>query len=89
MKFIGHLDMMRFFQKVLRRAEIDIAFTEGFSPHMVMSFALPLGVGMTSDSEYVDIEIKTPISTREALERLNSVMVEGVQVTGFRQIEDG
>ena len=76
MKFIGHLDMMRFFQKVLRRAEIDIAFTEGFSPHMVMSFALPLGVGMTSDSEYVDIEIKTPISTREALERLNSVMVE-------------
>lgn len=89
MKFIGHLDMMRFFQKVLRRAEIDIAFTEGFSPHMVMSFALPLGVGMTSDSEYVDIEIKTPISTREALERLNSVMVEGVHVTGFRRIEDG
>lgn len=89
MKFIGHLDMMRFFQKVMRRAEIDIAFTEGFSPHMVMSFALPLGVGMTSDSEYVDIEIRTPVSSREALERLNSVMVEGVHVTSFRRIEEG
>lgn len=89
MKFIGHLDMMRFFQKVMRRAKIDIAFTEGFSPHMVMSFALPLGVGMTSDSEYVDIEIRTPVSSREALERLNSVMVEGVHVTSFRRIEEG
>ncbi len=89
MKFIGHLDMMRFFQKVLRRAEIDIAFTEGFSPHMVMSFALPLGVGMTSDSEYVDIEIKTPISSQEALERLNDVMVEGIHVTSFCRIGEG
>ena len=39
MKFIGHLDIMRYFQKAIRRAEIPIVFTEGFSPHMVMSFA--------------------------------------------------
>ena len=46
MKFIGHLDMMRYFQKAMRRAEIDIAYSEGFSPHQIMSFAAPLGVGV-------------------------------------------
>ena len=40
MKFIGHLDIMRYFQKAIRRAEIDIAYSEGFSPHM-MSVLLP------------------------------------------------
>ena len=39
MKFIGHLDTMRFFQKALRRADIDIKYSEGFSPHQIMSFA--------------------------------------------------
>ena len=75
MKFIGHLDIMRYFQKAIRRAGIDIAYTEGFSPHMVMSFANPLGVGLTSDGEYVDIEIRTPISSKEAVQRLNDTMV--------------
>ena len=61
MKFIGHLDIMRFFQKVMRRADIPIAFTGGYSPHMIMSFANPLGVGLTSDGEYFDIELTEPI----------------------------
>ena len=39
MKFIGHLDMVRYFQKVMRRGEIDVAYSEGFSPHQKMSFA--------------------------------------------------
>ena len=55
MKFIGHLDVMRFFQKAIRRADIDIRYSEGFSPHPVMSFAAPLGVGMESIGEYFDI----------------------------------
>lgn len=89
MKFIGHLDVMRFFQKVMRRAEIDIKYTEGMSPHMVMSFAAPLGVGLTSVGEYVDIELRTPITTAKALEQMNKVMVEGMEILDFRQIEDG
>ena len=48
MKFIGHLDIMRYFQKAIRRAGIDIAYSEGFSPHQIMSFAAPLGVGLES-----------------------------------------
>lgn len=88
LKFIGHLDVMRYFQKAMRRAEIDICFSEGFSPHMIMSFAAPLGVGLTSDGEYMDIAIKTPISSKEAVERLNAVMVEGIDVISFRALPE-
>lgn len=59
MKFIGHLDMMRFFQKAIRRAGIDIKYSEGFSPHQIMSFAAPLGVGLESTGEYLDIEVNS------------------------------
>jgi len=88
MKFIGHLDVMRFFQKAMRRADIPIAFTGGYSPHMIMSFAQPLGVGITSDGEYLDIEITKKISSREALRRLNQVSVEGIEIVGFVEIPD-
>lgn len=89
MKFIGHLDIMRYFQKAIRRAKIPIVFTEGFSPHMIMSFASPLGVGLTSSGEYMDIEVSTEIPSEEAVRRLNAVMVEGIQVLSYRRIEDG
>lgn len=59
MRFIGHLDVMRFFQKALRRAGIDVAYSTGFSPHQIMSFASPLGVGMCSYGEYMDIELRS------------------------------
>ena len=49
MKFIGHLDVMRYFQKAIRRADVDIRYSGGFSPHQIMSFAAPLGVGITSN----------------------------------------
>lgn len=88
MKFIGHLDVMRYFQKAIRRADIPIAFSEGFSPHMIMSFAAPLGVGLTSHAEYMDIEVKEAIPSREALERLNRVMVEGMEVLSYRQVPE-
>lgn len=80
MKFIGHLDMMRFFQKAVRRADIDIRYSEGFSPHQIMSFAAPLGVGIESFGEYMDIEVLSLPSTEAMKEALNQVMVEGVEI---------
>lgn len=88
MKFIGHLDIMRFFQKVMRRADIPIAFTGGFSPHMIMSFANPLGVGLTSDGEYFDIELTEDIDMEAAIERMNQVVVEGIEVVNMVPISD-
>ena len=88
MKFIGHLDVMRFFQKMMRRAEIPIAFTGGFSPHMIMSFANPLGVGVTSDGEYFDIELTEEIDMNEAVARMNQTSVEGIEVVNMVPISD-
>ena len=88
MKFIGHLDIMRYFQKAMRRADIPIAFSGGYSPHMIMSFANPLGVGVTSEGEYFDIELTEPISSEKAVRQLNGAMVEGMEVVSFKEIED-
>ena len=89
MRFIGHLDLQRFFQKIMRKAGIPIRFTEGMSPHMVMSFAAPLGVGLTSDAEYVDIETVSDVSTRDALRLLNCMLPEGLAILDWREIEEG
>ncbi|MBO5303553.1 MAG: DUF2344 domain-containing protein [Lachnospiraceae bacterium] len=88
MKFIGHLDIMRYFQKCMRRGNIDIAYSEGFSPHQIMSFAAPLGVGITSDGEYLDIEVNSTKSSEESLKDLNNVMVEGIEITSYRKLGD-
>ena len=88
MKFIGHLDMMRYFQKAMRRARIDIAYSEGYSPHQIMSFAAPLGVGITSEGEYLDIEIHDSITSKAAVEALNATMVDGVEVVSFRELPE-
>lgn len=88
MKFIGHLDIMRYFQKAMRRADIDIAYSEGFSPHQIMSFAAPLGVGIISDGEYLDIEVHSTRPSRESIDALNAVMVEGVEVTDYVLLPD-
>ena len=88
MKFIGHLDMMRFFQKAIRRADIDIKYSEGFSPHQIMSFAAPLGVGIESSGEYMDIEVLSMTSTEDIKQALNKVMVDGVEVLSVSVLPD-
>ena len=88
MKFIGHLDMMRYFQKAVRRANIDIRYSEGYSPHQIMSFAAPLGVGITSDGEYFDIEVDSSLSSKESVAALNATMVDGVEVVSYVKLPD-
>lgn len=88
MKFIGHLDMMRFFQKAVRRAGIDVKYSEGFSPHQIMSFAAPLGVGIESRGEYLDLEVVSMSTPEDMKDALNRVMVEGVEVLAVNVLPD-
>ncbi len=57
MRFISHLDMTRFMSRLIRRAEIPVWYTEGFNPHLYMTFALPLSLGFESDYSVLDIRI--------------------------------
>lgn len=88
MKFIGHLDVMRYFQKAIRRSGLDIAYSQGFNPHQLISFAAPLGVGLTSDGEYMDMQMNTTFSTREAMQRLNQTMNSEIKVTNYVELEE-
>ena len=95
-RFIGHLDVMRYFQKAIRRAGIDVTYTTGFSPHQVMSFAAPLGVGLESNGEYMDISVNSlPEAEKEAeaagespcacvVRRLNAVGADGLEAVSAR-----
>lgn len=87
-KFVGHLDMMRFFQKAIRRAGIDVTYSGGFSPHQIMSFAAPLGVGYCSNGEYLDLEINSHQGQQDMIHRLNQAMVNGVKVENIVALKD-
>lgn len=87
-KFIGHLDVMRYFQKAIRRAGVDIKYSEGFSPHQVLSFAQPLSVGATSDGEYLDMTVNSMNSPQEVMDSLNAVMNEGIEIVAIAELDE-
>ena len=78
-KYVGHLDSMRTFVRCIKRTCIPIKYSNGFNPRVQISFALPLGVGVTSDSEYFDLEIEKKMNETLLIGELNSVLP-----TGFR-----
>lgn len=88
MRFIGHLDVMRYFQKAFRRAEIEVSYSKGFSPHQLMSFASPLGIGLSSDAEYLDVTLEKSDSQEEMIERINAVMNDEITVKDFTILDD-
>ncbi len=88
MRYVGHLDLMRFFQKAVKRSQLPIRYSEGFNPHQIMSFASPLGVGLTSTGEYMDIDIKSEVPSADGIARLNDNMVEGLAITSFNYLPD-
>ena len=84
-RYIGHLDVMRYFQKCIRRAGVNVSYTGGYSPHQVMTFASPLGVGMESEGEYMDIGIDDEHpDTATILNSLNEASVPGIRIKSVR-----
>lgn len=88
-RYIGHLDMMRYFQKAVMRAGIDIRYSEGFNPHQIMSFAYPLGVSMETKGDYLDIDVLSYQDCRTVTDRLNTVMAEGIRVISTTALPEG
>ena len=88
MRFIGHLDVMRYFQKAIRRAHIPISYSQGYSPHQILSFTSPLGIGLTSDAEYMDMELAECPEPEKMTDWLNSQMNDEIRVKEFTLLED-
>ena len=78
--YIGHLDIMRFFQKAIRRSGINASYTEGFSPHLKLSFAQPLSVGVETDGDYFDLEMDSLPDLDTLVGEMNRQCVDGIEV---------
>jgi radical SAM-linked protein len=86
LRFITHLDLMRFWERALRRAEIDVAYSEGFSPHPQISLAAPLPVGVTSRGELMDVFLASQTSTEALEETLSRQLPPGLSIISVTEI---
>lgn len=87
-KFISHLDVMKTLQRIIKRSQIPIEYSKGFNPHMTMSIAQPLSVGLYSDGEYMDVELKEDMDTDEIKNSLNNSTTNNVEFLKVVKIED-
>lgn len=87
-RFISHLDLMRTMNRALKRSGAPLEYTKGFNPHLIMTVALPLSVGITSECEYLDITFSDKVDTAFLRDKLNSVMPSGIKVLEIRSAED-
>ena len=88
-KFIGHLDLLKVFERTVLRSRLPIKFSQGFNPHQLISMASPLSLGMTSISEYAEFEFKEEISPEEIKEKLNLYCPEGLRVISAFRLNEG
>ncbi|WP_195262791.1 TIGR03936 family radical SAM-associated protein [Clostridium sp. 1001275B_160808_H3] len=85
-KFISHLDLMRTIQRVIRRADLPMEYSKGFNPHMALSIAQPLSVGVYSDAEYMDIVLVEELEEKEIIDRLNAKTASGIKFLNARKV---
>ena len=78
-RFLGHLDLQTLFHRALQRAKLPASHSQGFNPHLLVSFAQPLPLGMTSRVELLDIEMDETVDPHMLVTRLNVSLPEGLQ----------
>ncbi|NLA27889.1 MAG: DUF2344 domain-containing protein [Firmicutes bacterium] len=82
LRYLSHLDMLRLFQRAMRRAGLPLLYTRGYSPRPRLSLAAPLPVGVTASKEYGEIYMKGPLSPASFCRRLGGQLPKGLIVTG-------
>lgn len=83
MKFLGHLELMKFFERAFRRLALPLKFTEGFNPHPRMTFGGPLSVGVGSLYEVMEVEIDHPVNYDDFVARFNATAPQGLAITHY------
>ena len=84
--FLSHLEYMNVFMSALLRSKLPAAYSEGFNPHLKVSFATALGVGVTSDCEYVDFVLSAKILDAEVMNKLNLQLPKGMEIVRLKKI---
>jgi radical SAM-linked protein len=89
LKYISHLDLMRLWERALRRARIPLAYSEGFSPHPRLSIAAPLALGVTSEAELMDIFLERPMPPPLILKAVPPHLPRGIELLEVQIIAPG
>ena len=87
-RHLGLLDLQRTMQRALRRSGLPIAYSKGFSPHIVMSFASALSSGIPGDAELLDVGLDGDVTQQQCLEAMNRVLPPSLAVTRIRLVDD-
>lgn len=87
MSWLAHLDLMRNFQYACRRAKLPIAFTKGYNPRQIMEFALPVGVGIETRKDPVDLELLEKISVESIITKLNVNLPNGIKIESAKYLD--
>jgi radical SAM-linked protein len=80
LKYISHLDVLRFIQRAVKRAGINAKYSEGFNPHMKTAFGFPLSLGTESIGEYFELELNENITPEKFVKKMNEVMPKEMQI---------
>ena len=88
LRFVSHLDLQRYMHRAINRTELPVAFSLGFNPHPIISFASALAVGWESEYELLDIKLQNPISRRLALETMAAALPEELGIIDLRFVDD-
>lgn len=86
--YLGHLDLMTCFERAARRAELPILYSQGYNPRPMMVFALPLGVGIETRCDYLDVSLKCPYDAAKFTEELNAFLPHGLRIIRSKEIPE-
>ncbi len=87
-RYISHLDYAGVMERAIRRAKLPAAYSEGFNPHLKMSFASPLSLGVTSDAEYMDFELTKPLCQPEVFDKLSQALPPGIKLIRVKPVKE-
>jgi len=86
-RFISHLDYASLLQRAIARAKLPVSYSEGFNPHMKISFATAVPVGVTVAEEYMELELDAELASQEVRRRLAAQLPPGVELLRLKQNE--
>ncbi len=88
MKFVGHLDMLKLFQRAIRRAKLPIFYSGGFNPHQETIFAMPLTLGMDTTYDVIDIKLTEEVEIEQIKSSINKELPNGFEIINVRELND-
>jgi radical SAM-linked protein len=86
LKFLSHLDLMRLWERVFRRAGVEIVYSEGFSPHPRISMAAPLAVGVTSKAELMDVFLSRITTPGNFVQKVATQLPDGISIIDVQPV---